>query len=147
MSGGLSVAAQAELMEKEKLVVEHQQRLESLRATIKSMASHQISLKQLKRRCEITVGELTRLQPDHVVYQGLGRAFVRVSVNRLIESNSEQIEKSEAEDNRLSNEKARASELAAKEEADLRKAAEEYTAAVQVLQALQAQGQQRVESR
>lgn len=138
-TSGISVAAQADLMEKEKAVMEHQQRLESLRDTVKTMATRQVTLKRSQRRCEITVSELTKLKPDHVVYQGVGRAFFRVKVNRLIETNTEESEQCEAEDRRLSNEKLRTSEIVSKEEAELRRAVEEFRAAVQVIQAVQNQ--------
>jgi len=126
-------------MEREKAVMEHQQRLESLRDTVKTMATRQVTLKRLQRRCEITVAELTKLAPDHVVYTGIGRAFMRVKVNQLIESNTEESEQCEAEDRRLSNEKLRTSEMVSKEEADLRRAVEEFRASLQVIQAVQGQ--------
>lgn len=126
-------------MEKEKLVLEHQQRVESLRDKVKTMATRQVTLKRQKRRAEITVDELTKLKPDHVVYQGVGRAFVRISVNKLIDSNNEVVEKCEAEDNRLVNEKQRTAEAVAKEESELRNAAMEYRAAYQLIQAVQSQ--------
>lgn len=141
-SGSVSVAAQAELMEKEKTVTEHQQRLESLRDTVKTMATRQVTLKRTERRCQITVGELTKLKPEHVVYQGVGRAFMRVPVNKLIDTNNEEIERCEAEESRLSNEKQRTSELVTKEEGELRRAVEEFRSAVMVVQAAQARGQQ-----
>ncbi|KAG5472308.1 hypothetical protein LSCM1_03707 [Leishmania martiniquensis] len=140
-SGSVSVAAQAELMEKEKTVTEHQQRLESLRHTIKTMATRQVTLKRTERRCQITVGELTKLKPEHVVYQGIGRAFMRTPVNRLIGLNNEEIERCEAEESRLSNEKLRTSELVTKEEGELRRAVEEFRAALMVAQAAQSRTQ------
>ncbi|CAG9578265.1 conserved hypothetical protein [Leishmania major strain Friedlin] len=141
-SSSVSVAAQAELMEKEKTVAEHQQRLASLRDTVKTMATRQVTLKRTERRCQITVGELTKLKPDHVVYQGLGRAFMRAPVNKLIDSNNEEIERCEAEESRLSAEKQRASELVIKEEGELRRAVEEFRAALMVVQAAQSRSQQ-----
>ncbi|KAG5497853.1 hypothetical protein GH5_02645 [Leishmania sp. Ghana 2012 LV757] len=140
-SGSVSVAAQAELMEKEKTVTEHQQRLESLRHTVKTMATRQVTLKRAERRCQITVGELTKLKPEHVVYQGIGRAFMRAPVNKLIDLNNEEIERCEAEENRLSNEKLRTSELVTKEEGELRRAIEEFRAALMVVQAAQSRSQ------
>lgn len=137
MSGGVSVAVQAELMEKEKAVMEHQQRLESLRDTVKVMANRQIALQRAKRRSEITVNELSRLSSGHVVYQGLGRAFVRAPVSRLVEINTEVIEHSDAEGQRLSQEKQRTSEILTQEEAMLRRAVEEYKNTVQMAQAMQ----------
>lgn len=141
-SGSISVAAQAELMEKEKTVTEHQQRLESLRDTVKTMATRQVTLKRTERRCQITVGELTKLKPEHVVYQGVGRAFMRVAVNKLIDTNNEEIERCEAEESRLVGEKQRTAELVTKEEGELRRAVEEFRATVAVMQAAQARGQQ-----
>lgn len=128
-------------MEKEKLVLEHQERVESLRDKVKTMATRQVTLKRQKRRAEITVAELTKLKADHVVYQGVGRAFVRMPVNKLIDSNNELVEKCEAEDSRLVNEKQRAAEAIVKEEGELRNAAMEYRAAFQLIQAVQSQNQ------
>lgn len=133
-------------MEKEKTVMEHQQRVEALRQTIKTMAGRQVTLKRSKRRAEITVNELTALKSDHVVYQGVGRAFMRTPVNTLIDINNEAIERSEAEDSRLANEKQRVSEQLVKEEGQLHAAVEEFRAAVQVIQSAQARGQQRAET-
>ncbi|CAJ1010540.1 putative Prefoldin subunit [Leishmania naiffi] len=141
-SGSVSVAAQAELLEKEKTVAEHQQRLESLRDTVKTMATRQVTLKRTERRCRITVGELTKLKPEHVVYQGVGRAFMRTPVNKLIDLNNEEVERCEAEESRLSHEKQRTSELVTKEEGELRRAVEEFRAVLMVVQATQSRSQQ-----
>lgn len=133
----VSVAAQAELMEKEKSVMEHQQRLESLRETVRSMANRQGVLTRSKRRAELTVRELVKLPSDHVTYRGIGRAFFRSPVNELIDQNNESIERSEAELRKLSNEKQRSAELVVREEGELRKALEDYQATLQVIQAAQ----------
>eukprot|EP00796_Vickermania_ingenoplastis_P005837 gene5837-4162_t len=139
-SNSASVAAQAELMEKEKAVYEHQQRVDAIQSTIKTMSNRQVALNISRRRCDITISELTRLKPDHVVYHGLGRAFVKSGVNKMIESNQESREKSEAEHLRLANEKQRAGESLLREEKDLRQAVEELRAAYQVMAAIQQPG-------
>lgn len=66
------------------------------------MSNRMVTLHRSNRRAQITVNELAKLKNDHIVYQGLGRAFVRLPVNKLIDSNNEEIERDEAEEQRLS---------------------------------------------
>ncbi|CCW61705.1 unnamed protein product [Phytomonas sp. EM1] len=143
MSNNIPAAAQADLMEKEKLVVEHQQRVETLQNAVKTMATRQISLKRDKRRSEITVGELAKLKAGHTVYRGIGRAFMRTPVDKLIKVNDEIIKQCEAEEHRISNEKQRTSEVMSKEEGELRRAVEDYRVAVHLIQVASGQSQQR----
>lgn len=133
MSASSAAAAQADLMEKEKIVTEHQQRVESLESTIKMMSSRQVKLKIQGRRNEITIVELSKLKPTHTVFQGIGRAFLKRSVNDLIEQNEAEKEKNEAEYQRLVNEKQRSADTLVREERDLKKSVEELRAGYQML--------------
>ncbi|CCW67998.1 unnamed protein product [Phytomonas sp. Hart1] len=143
MSNNIPAAAQADLMEKEKLIVEHQQRVESLQNAVKTMATRQVSLKRDKRRAEITIGELSKLKTGHPVYRGIGRAFMRIPADKLIAINDETIKQSDAEDQRISNEKQRTSEAMSKEEGELHRAIEDYRLAVHLIQVASGQQQQR----
>lgn len=127
-------------MEKEKNVIEHQQRLESIESMIKTMSTRQVKLKINTRRNEITISELAKLKPGHTVYQGVGRAFLKRSVNDLIETNQEEKEKNEAEYSRLVNEKQRGADTLVREERDLKKAVDELRAGYQLLAAQQQTG-------
>lgn len=137
-----SVAAQAELMEREKAVLEQQQRVESIQSTIKKLSDRQVALKISGRRSDITMAELSRLQPNHSVYRGMGRAFVKQDVNAMVDFHQGSKEEGEAEGNRLANEKMRAADSLSREEVTLRKAVEELRAAYQVITAMQQQQQQ-----
>lgn len=124
-------------MEKEKITLEHQARVDDLRSTIQTMSNRQLTLNINRRRGEITISELSKLKPTHPVYQSMGRAFIKRGVHELMEYNQEFKEKSEAEHARLANEKQRAGETLLREEKELQAAVEDLRAAYQVMSALQ----------
>ncbi|EAN83518.1 hypothetical protein C3747_89g745c [Trypanosoma cruzi] len=124
----MAALVEAERMEREKALVEAQQRVNMLRETVRVMANRQVALMSNKRRLDISTNELTRLSADHCVYESVGRVFLRTPVNALIEKQTAQAESCEAEGTRLSNEKQRVTEQLKKEEAQLREAAETYVA-------------------
>lgn len=137
MNASSSAAAQADFMEKEKAVTEHQQHVESLESIIKMLSSRQVKVKIQGRRNEITIIELMKLKPTHTVFQGIGRAFLKRSVNDLIEQNQGEKEKNEAEYQRLVNEKQRSADTLVRAERDLKKAVEDLRTGYQMLIATQ----------
>ncbi|KEG09345.1 hypothetical protein DQ04_05371000 [Trypanosoma grayi] len=138
----MTALVEAERMEREKALMEAQQRVDRLRETVRVMANRQVTLVGTKRRLGISTRELTRLSADHCVYESVGRVFLRAPVNTLIAKQTEQSESCEAEERRLSNEKQRVAEQLQKEEAQLREAAQVYVAEMNAGQRQQQQQQQ-----
>ncbi|ORC90985.1 uncharacterized protein TM35_000074090 [Trypanosoma theileri] len=138
----MSALVEAERMEREKALVEAQQRVDMLRETVRVMANRQMVLMGTKRRLEISTRELTKLKPDHSVYESIGRVFLRTPVNTLIAKQTEQAEKCEAEEKRLSGEKQRIAEQLQKDEVQLREAAQVYMAEMNARRQQQQQQQQ-----
>ena len=132
-----AAAAQAELMEKEKTILEHQHKVQQMKSSINNMANQQVSLEREKRRSNITLGELATLQEDHVVYKGVGHMFVRSAVSDLTVEHKDREAKCGAESMRLSEEKKRLGTACQKEEEHLQAAVGDFMAAVRLIQATQ----------
>ena len=132
-----AAAAQAELMEKEKTIMEHQQKVQQMKSSITTMANQQASLEREKRRSLITLGELSTLQEDHVVYKGVGHLFVRAAVNDLTAEHKDREAKCAAEAVRVAEEKKRLGTACQKEEEHLQQAVGDFMATVRIIQATQ----------
>lgn len=132
-----AAAAQAELMEKEKAIMEQQQKLQHLKSNLANMSNHQVALEREKRRSQITLTELSRLDAAHTVYKGIGRMFVVSSVTGLINDHSDREAKCGAETTRLSEEKKRLAGAIQKEEEQLQHTVSDFMGAVRMLQATQ----------
>lgn len=143
MTAAINAAvAQAELMEKEKTIMDHQQKVQQMKASLSNMANHQAALEREKRRSNITLGELATLQEGHVVYKGVGHMFVRSSVNSLTEEHKDREAKCSAESSRLSEEKKRLGTACQKEEEHLQQAVGDFMSTVRMIQATQQQAAQ-----
>ena len=130
----MSAAAQAELMEKEKHIMEIQQKVQMLQNQVANLANNQAALEREKKRCQITNAELSRCDTDSTVYRSVGRMFVKQNVTDLHKTHSERETKCGEEALKLSNEKKRAGESLQRNEAELTQAAKEYMATIQILQ-------------
>lgn len=128
-------------MEREKALMEGQQRVDMLRETVRIMANRQAVLVGTKRRLQISTGELQRLSSDHCVYESVGRVFLRTPVPAFIEKQMEAAERCEAEEKRLMSEKQRVVEQLQKDEVQLREAAQQYMAEMSARRQLQQQQQ------
>ena len=130
----MSAVAQAELMEKEKHIMEIQQKVQMLQSQVSNLANNQAALEREKKRCQITNVELGRCQADATVYRSVGRMFVKQTVADLHKAHSDREAKCVEEVIKLSNEKKRAGESLQRNEAELTQAAKEYMATIQILQ-------------
>ena len=130
-----AAAAQAELMEREKHVMDIQRRLQSLKGQLQSMANHQVALEREKRRSQLTRSEVEKLESTHVVYKGLGRAFMSVAVPEMAAENAEVEAKCTQEVQRVVEEKKKIGAVIQNEEEQLNVAAKDFIAAVRLLQA------------
>lgn len=138
MANAASAAAiQAELMEKEKTIMEHQQRLQHLKSNLSNMSNAQVALEREKRRSQLTIGELNTLSEEHVVYKGVGRMFIVSTVPGLKVEHADRETKCAAEANRLSEEKKKIAAAIQKEEEQLQLAVGDFMNAVRILQAQQ----------
>jgi chaperonin cofactor prefoldin len=136
-TAALAAAAQAELMEKEKTIVEHQQRLQHLKSNLTNMSNAQIALEREKRRSQLTIGELNSLSEEHVVYKGIGRMFMASTVPTLKSEHADRETKCAAEAARLSEEKKKIGGALQKEEEQLQVAVADFMNSVRVIQAQQ----------
>eukprot|EP00758_Cryptobia_borreli_P001964 Tbor_TRINITY_DN2672_c0_g2::TRINITY_DN2672_c0_g2_i2::g.17906::m.17906/K09548/PFDN1; prefoldin subunit 1 len=130
-----AAAAQAELMEKEKHIVEIQNRVQMMKSQIQTMANHQGALEREKKRCLITNTELGTCSADHNVYRGVGRMFVKHSVEDMINIHKDRETKCGEEATRLANEKKRLIDTYQREEVQLQQLVKDYMTTVQLLQA------------
>lgn len=134
-----AAVAQAELLEKEKGIVELQQKVQHLKSNLTNMSNHQVALEREKRRSQITLAELKGLESSHTVYKGVGRMFVASTVEGLSSEHTERESKCATESSRLSEEKKRLATAIQKEEEQLQYAVGDFMNAVRILQATQQQ--------
>ncbi|EPY31774.1 hypothetical protein STCU_03251 [Strigomonas culicis] len=134
--------AMMDLREKQKAYRDQQEHVEQIFANIRRIANRQVELKNAVRRAQLTVEELRKLPEGHVVYQPMGRTYVRVPRAVLIEQQSDAMERSDAEEKRLVAEKQRATEVAEKEKAELQKLERENVSLAQTVQAMYTRLQQ-----
>jgi chaperonin cofactor prefoldin len=137
-----AAAAQAELMEKEKHIVELQGRVQQLKSGLQNMSNHQVALEREKRRSAITLGELGTLDDSHHVFKGVGRMFVAATVPQLRAEYKDREVKCSSEVARLSEEKTKIAAAIKKEDEQLQAAVGEFVNAVRLLQATQQLPQQ-----
>lgn len=138
MAAAAAAAAQAEMLEKEKAIVELQQKVQSMKQQVQNMANTQSALTREARRSEITLRELDKLTDDHKVYKSLGRMFVSITVPDMKAEQRGRVEKCTGEVQRLSEEKQKLGQFAEKEEEQLTLQVNDYVAAMKMLQATSA---------
>lgn len=136
-AAAVAAAAQVELMEKEKTIMEHQQRVQHLKSNLNNMSNAQVALEREKRRSQLTIGELNSLSDEHVVYKGIGRMFMASTVPNLKVEHADRETKCAAEAGRLSEEKKKIGAAIQKEEEQLQYAVGDFMNAVRIIQAQQ----------
>jgi len=118
MSAG-SAAFQAEMIEKEKALLEQQAKLQQMKNTLQTVANRQVLIEREKKRAQITLAELSGLHASRSVYKAVGRVFVKSGVETLVADNKTREEQFVTEGERLSGEKMRLGAVVQKEEAHL----------------------------
>jgi chaperonin cofactor prefoldin len=135
-----AAAVQAELMEKEKHILEQQNRVEALKSKLVALASHQKALDMERRRCVITQQELTTVPSDRPVYKSLGRVFVRSTVEKVNSDHETRREMCQGESAKISEETRRLGEKVQSEEQHLQQMVNEFMAQLRLMQASPAAG-------
>lgn len=126
---------QAELMEKEKHIIEQQNRTQQIKNQLGFIANQQTALEKEKRRALLTLSELEKLGENRVVYRSVGRMFAKKPVPSLRSEFTERSEQIAAEIVRIVEEKKRISELVTREEHQLQTLVNEFMNFVQLVQA------------
>ena len=137
MSSASIAVAQAEMQEKEKVILEQQQKCEMLRNKVVSLANHQKALDMEKRRCKITRDELATVGAERPVYKSLGRVFVKVPAEKLASDHEKRQDMCTSESARVSEENRKISAVLQQEEERLNQLASDYMAHGQMLQQAQ----------
>ena len=136
MSASIAVA-QAELQEKEKLIMEQQQKMEMLKNKVVQLASHQKALDMEKRRCAITRQELATVGADRPVYKSLGRVFIKTPAAKLADDHEKRQTMCTSESTRVSEENRKISAVVSQEEERMTQLVNDYMANQQLLQQAQ----------
>ena len=142
MTAPSEAAVQAELMEKEKNVVEQQQRVEALKSTQSNLGGRMRALDQERRRCDITNAELASVPQDRPVYKSLGRVFVKSTVAVQQEDHEKKKQAYAAESSRLGDEHRKVTTRLQQEEEQLNKVFSDFMASMQIAQHRAQQQQQ-----
>uniref|UniRef100_A0A7S1W445 Prefoldin subunit 1 n=1 Tax=Neobodo designis TaxID=312471 RepID=A0A7S1W445_NEODS len=137
MSSASIAVAQAEMQEKEKVILEQQQKCEMIRNKVVQLANHQKALDMEKRRCAITCKELATVGADRPVYKGLGRVFIKVPATKLAEDHESRAAMCTSESARVSEENRKISAVLQQEEERLNQLATDFMAHGQMLQQAQ----------
>ena len=137
MAAHNAAAAQAELIEKEKHIMELQGKLHGLKQQLQNIANHQAALERERRRAQITNSELTTLTPEHKVYKGVGRMFVAVTVPTLTAETADRESKCTNEVQRIVEEKKKLVVVIQNEEQQAQLALGDFMNAVRIFQATQ----------
>jgi chaperonin cofactor prefoldin len=138
-----NLALQAELMEKEKGILEHQQKVYGLKQQQQTLANHSVALAREKQRCTITLEELKGLEMDHKVYKSVGRLFIKAAVPTLADANGKREELCKNEAERVTGEKQRISVVIESEEKQLNVEADEYMKQMRAAQAAMAAAEEK----
>jgi chaperonin cofactor prefoldin len=121
-----SAMRQAELVEKQKHLMELEQKVTTLKQQANSMAGHLAALEREKKKCQITEAALKPLKPDHKVYKQIGRLFLSRSVTDLVEEHVNKEKMCVSEVARLNEEGQKIGAVIKQEEASLQSQMDEF---------------------